>query len=404
MRSCHRLLTRAFISVALLAAVLVLTKARAADTEEATIDNLVKQLGSDDAAERQKAAKRLEEIGEPALAALRRAAKSDLDPDLRLRAGVVASAIEKKNNGEVRRFEGHTTVPGNVAISRDGKFAVSGDSNTIHLWDLATGKSIRTFKGHTNIVQNLAFSPDGKKFLSTSRDGTVRQWDVESGKELKQFQAPEGGKVARGEIWDVTYSPDGKEALTAGAYGHTCCWDAESGQEVKRYPWTGGFVKSAVFSPDGKTILASIGTNIHLLNKEDGKQITAFLAHKQEVRQVMFTPDGKQFVSGDSAGEVRLWDVEKSKEIRKFEGHSGPIHGIAFTPDGKRLVTGSYDQTLRLWEVETGKEIFRFTADDKINWVALTPDGSHALLTCFDKTLRLVKLPAAKKPDDGKKP
>lgn len=42
--------------------------------------------------------------------------------------------------------------------------------------------------GHANIVNSVTFSPDGRYALSSgSLDGTMRIWDITSGKEIAQF-------------------------------------------------------------------------------------------------------------------------------------------------------------------------------------------------------------------------
>lgn len=55
----------------------------ASDCESAKIDDLIKRLGSKKFAERDAAFRRLKEIGKPALPALRKAAKSSADPQIR---------------------------------------------------------------------------------------------------------------------------------------------------------------------------------------------------------------------------------------------------------------------------------------------------------------------------------
>src|SRR5436305_14721960 len=97
--------------VALLAvSLLSFGMARADDPPKAAsadVKKLIDQLGDDDTEVRKQAAKKLEERGEEALPALREAAKSAGDADVRLRAAVLASAIHKKLYGELFILLGH---------------------------------------------------------------------------------------------------------------------------------------------------------------------------------------------------------------------------------------------------------------------------------------------------------
>jgi WD40 repeat protein len=52
---------------------------------------------------------------------------------------------------------------------------------------VASGQEVRAFEGHTGGVEGCAFSPDGRLALSAARDGTLRLWDVASGKEIAHW-------------------------------------------------------------------------------------------------------------------------------------------------------------------------------------------------------------------------
>src|SRR4051812_16815588 len=69
-----------------------------------------------------------------------------------------------------------------------------------------------TLKGHTQAVKSVTFSPDGKILASASYDGTLRLWEVATGKE----------RAALGEytgcVGCVAFSPDGK-TLASGTIG-----------------------------------------------------------------------------------------------------------------------------------------------------------------------------------------
>jgi WD40 repeat protein len=68
-------------------------------------------------------------------------------------------------------------------------------------------------------VASVAFRKDGKLLASAGKDGTVKLWDFESGKELRAFKAHAGG-IAR-----VAFHPEGKQLATAGADRTLTLWD-----------------------------------------------------------------------------------------------------------------------------------------------------------------------------------
>ncbi|MBI2933925.1 MAG: hypothetical protein HYY16_19950 [Planctomycetes bacterium] len=51
---------------------------------------------------------------------------------------------------------------------------------------------LHTLKGHEKDVTSVAFAPDGKLLASGSYDGTVRLWDLATGKEVRQLKGVRG--------------------------------------------------------------------------------------------------------------------------------------------------------------------------------------------------------------------
>ena len=49
------------------------------------------------------------------------------------------------------------------------------------LWELKKYECIKTLDGHTQMVWEVAFAQAGEVLISSSDDGSLRQWDVESG-------------------------------------------------------------------------------------------------------------------------------------------------------------------------------------------------------------------------------
>src|SRR5262245_32761170 len=99
------------------------------------IDRLILQLGDDDPATRALAKKQLEAIGEPAVAALKLAAEASDDPEVRKAAKTLLKRLEAKARGELNVFGGHSQRVNGVAISADGKRAVSASwDSTLRYW------------------------------------------------------------------------------------------------------------------------------------------------------------------------------------------------------------------------------------------------------------------------------
>ncbi|MBF0299962.1 MAG: hypothetical protein HQK51_14650, partial [Oligoflexia bacterium] len=153
-------------------------------------------------------------------------------------------------------------------------------------------------------------------------------------------------------------------------------------------------VWSMAFSPDGTKFVSSDSTGIIKIWDIDKpeKPLQTFEGHSSSINSVAFSPDGTKFISAGNDGQIKLWNInEPKKAIQTFTGHYGVIHSVAFSPDGTKFVSASDDRTIKLWDINNSEKALQtFEGNtDIINSVAFSPDGTKFISGSKDNIIKL---------------
>ncbi|EIV94186.1 WD40 repeat domain-containing protein, partial [Frankia sp. QA3] len=163
--------------------------------------------------------------------------------------------------------------------------------------------------------------------------------------------------------------------VSGGRDGSVRVWEVGSGRELRVLTGQQGWVRSVGFSPDG-ALLVSGGDDgsVRVWEVGSGRELRVLTGHQDWVRSVGFSPDGALLVSGGDDGSVRVWEVGSGRELRVLTGHQGWVFSVGFSPDGALLVSGGQDGSVRVWETTTGRPIAALLGLPA-GWAALLPDG-----------------------------
>ena len=215
---------------------------------------------------------------------------------------------------EVRNLAGHEGQLFFVKFSPDGGLLASTDgSNTVNLWDVASGQIIKQFRhdwirakllGGT-VGSSLAFTPDGG-FLA-SRSWPVTLWDVSSGKETRTF-GPEYMTLTVAMF--LGFTPDGRSLVEAKGSGKVTIWDVLSGKEAR-----------CLADPPKRSGVTS-GLRCAALNRDGSLLAVATYTSGEEPRN-----------------RITLWDIAAGRTTGTTAGNDF-CEALAFSPDGQWLAIG----------------------------------------------------------------
>ncbi|KAG2145756.1 hypothetical protein DEU56DRAFT_910042 [Suillus clintonianus] len=290
---------------------------------------------------------------------------------------------------------------------------------------------VMALKGNLPIT-SISYFPNGKRMISGSSDETVRRWDLQEGKEIKEARI-----VCKEEVHAVAVSRDGRWVITGGG---------ESGRvELKACKVETGIVTSfeghsgsitCVDVSADCTLLASGSWDVtaRIWSLKTGELMAGPFRSVDWVGSVRLSTDSKKLAVKSWTGRwLEVWDVKtQTLDVRvgnfsgpettsapvfwthqnqniltafvnsdatrisefnastletvgtSFAGHTKPVTGLALSFDGALLASASPDDTIKLWAFESRQLLASFDVQQPTH-IILSPNSRQLAHTTSSK-------------------
>ncbi|MBL8818321.1 MAG: protein kinase [Planctomyces sp.] len=307
-------------------------------------------------------------------------------------------------------------------VSPDGEWLATSDTNTVYLHRGPTGDQRRAL-GTAILADAMAFSADGSQLLVGDAGANLLLWSVPDGEfkvnlsDNKQSQRmPEidprlSLDKQAGPLRSVAFSPDGMLAASGCDDGTIKVWDVATGRYVgpnrivdaNAVVLHNGPVSSLMFSADGKMVVSgSVGVvdefdtsqtpgEIRIWDVESGEVLHVLQPFSDAVPflhggppsdyRVVFSPDQTQIFGCSEAG-ISIWDVRTGALVDVLRGAEGRF--ISLAVDGQQSIMGiGEDRTLRIWDESTRSHVLSFLENQvDLRAIRLSPDGTQLGAVC----------------------
>jgi len=265
----------------------------------------------------------------------------------------------------------------------DGSTVACTDGSNVHIIALGRGTG-RLLKGHQDNVTCLASLPGTDTLYSGSWDGTVRSWDVRTGRSAR-IEAEEGAKV-----FSVALRHDGREMAVGLSNGEIAIYELplRKRKHVARVGSKG--IGTLAYRGDGGLLLSGAADGqVVQWDCEDWDAVWKKKLHKGRVTGLAFTRDGRSFYSSGRDGKVLVCDAADGGRRESHEFHEGKsVNGIDLSYDGRHLVTAGSDYRVNAYDIVAGNIVAGFPQVKASRIVAVSFDPAAELLVFAEENRR----------------
>lgn len=287
--------------------------------------------------------------------------------------------------------------------------AMTAEFESVHYWDVKSGKAISPTGVPTGFIDEVRFVPNGELFVA-SEDGVSAWWNAQTGTKIRdlKFDVQDTHTMVLGlgrlDIRSIATSSflngRGNVSLSRDGYfatigdGNTqAVFDAKTGKLLYEELNGGGQHGQFAYFEKGQRMLSLAKSRGRIWDARTGRDLDRFTVpmRPQEVTTNLAASAKGTWIAystvssnGDlTQARTVLWDRTQKKILREWN-HQGARELLRFSPDDQWLAVGAPGGNLRLIRVSNPRGDHALAPDGfDLNEIEFSPDGRLLACACL---------------------
>jgi WD40 repeat protein len=282
-----------------------------------------------------------------------------------------------------------------------------GGDHAAKIWNASSAGSTRCNPGQTRAadgavhglfeingwITSLQFSPDGRYLAGTSRDRTVRIWQIAPGPNQFNVVRVWYDKLA-GNYLSVRWAPNGRRLAVGDRKGRVAEWSFDPAQDLWSQDQINAFAKVGWEGQPGWFSRNRAGLAPKVLWMETG--------HK-EVWNVRYSPDGTRVAAAGGDGVLSVYSSGTGQVVyRSTAPVASAFNGLDWSPDGALIAVGASDHAIYVFNASNGSLYDKLVGHKNVvSAVAWSPNGRVLASTAGGPRLSAALNQTVHGPDDA---
>jgi eukaryotic-like serine/threonine-protein kinase len=232
------------------------------------------------------------------------------------------------------------------------------DGHSVSLWDAGTLSRTRVLGRAQSSIECLDVSRDGSTLAAAGLGGLVRLYDLkDDGRESER----DLGRTFN--VYRIALSPDGRLAAAIDRYNSEKRDDlyvfiTRTGQRLERIRLSS--CNSAVFSPDGKWLIASGPSDaVVVWNVQTQQKVAEQPGHGSSINCIQTAPLGQWLATAGDDRLIKIWSSTDWQLQFNLEGARRPLSDLALSADGRTLASCGRGGVLTFWHTAQSEDLFQ---------------------------------------------